>query len=358
MAYDPFARGPHPVGVRSAELEDTARGRRLPVELWYPATAAHAGADLVDPSRDRYAVLAAFPPTSQDAVRDAAPAAGRFPLVVFSHGFGGHRRQTTFLCTHLASHGYVVASPDHVGNTVVDMMQTLMDAQAGKAMPDPEALVGEMIAARPGDASAVIDAVLDGAVGGLADRVDRERIGVTGHSFGGWTTLMTAGTDTRVRAALPLAPAGGTTPLGVNPLKEALHAVLRPDGRAVPTLYLAAEFDTLLPLPGIRELVERTAGSPRLAVLNNADHMHFCDRVEETHELFRLMPQIDRFADVAKRVRPITELCPGAHAYDFVRGLGLAHMDAALKEREEAVALLTGDLAALLAKRGVSIEVS
>lgn len=358
MAYDPFTRGRHPVGVRSGELDDTTRGRRLPVELWYPATAAHTGADLADPSRDRYAVLAAFPPTTQDAVRDAAPANGRFPLVVFSHGFGGHRRQSTFLCTHLASHGYVVASPDHVGNTVVDMMQVLMDVQAGKGRPDPEALIGDMITARPRDASAVIDFVLDGVVGGLADRIDHKRIGVTGHSFGGWTTLMTAGRDARVRAALPLAPAGGTTPLGVNPLKEALHAVLRPDGRVVPTLYLASELDTLLPLHGIRELVARTAGKPGLAVLKNADHMHFCDRVEETHELFRLLPQIDPFAEVAKQIRPMAELCPGAHAYEFVRGLGLAHLDAALKEHEGAAALLAGDLAALLAARGVAIEVA
>ena len=28
--------------------------------------------------------------------------------MAFSHGFGGHRRQTTHFCIHLASHGYVV----------------------------------------------------------------------------------------------------------------------------------------------------------------------------------------------------------------------------------------------------------
>lgn len=35
------------------------------------------------------------------------------PLIVFSHYSGGHRRSATFLCTHLASHGYVVAVLDH-----------------------------------------------------------------------------------------------------------------------------------------------------------------------------------------------------------------------------------------------------
>ena len=46
MAYDPFARGPFPVGVRTAELTDSGRRhRQLPAELWYPATGAHAAAD-------------------------------------------------------------------------------------------------------------------------------------------------------------------------------------------------------------------------------------------------------------------------------------------------------------------------
>lgn len=103
--------------------------------------------------------------------------------------------------------------------------------------------------------------------------------------------------------------------------------------------------------------MERTPGRPRLAVLRNADHMHFCDRVEETHEMFRLMPQIEQFADVAKRVRPVSELCPGAHAYDFVRGLGLAHFDAVLKDNEGAAAFLAQDLPTLLGARGVAITV-
>ena len=46
----------------------------------------------------------------------------------------------------------------------------------------------------------------------------------------------------------------------------------------------------------------------------------------------------------------------GAHAYDMVRGLGLAHMDAALKANEGAAKLLRGDLKALLAARGVDVS--
>ena len=99
-SYDPFARGALGVGVRTAQLVDRQRANRpLPMEVWYPADAPH--------------VL-------QAAVRDAAVLAGRYPLILFSHTSNGHRRQSTFLCTHLASHGYVVAGVDHTGNTAMD----------------------------------------------------------------------------------------------------------------------------------------------------------------------------------------------------------------------------------------------
>src|SRR4051812_48308152 len=121
MKYDPFSRGPHAVGVRTVDLSDTARSRYLPTEVWYPATSAYAGQDTSESTMDHYDLLPGFPPLKQSAVRDAAAAQGHFPVVMFSHGFGGHRRQSTFLCTHLASHGYVVAAMDHTGNTVTDM---------------------------------------------------------------------------------------------------------------------------------------------------------------------------------------------------------------------------------------------
>ena len=75
------------------------------------------------------------------------------------------------------------------------------------------------------------------------------------------------------------------------------------------------------------------------------------------HEMFRAMPPPGAFEEAAKAVPPIHELCPGAHAYQMVRGLGLAHMDAALKANEGAAQLLRADLKALLAARGVDVSV-
>src|SRR5262245_60549852 len=91
MTYDPFAKGPFCVGERTFHAHDAARNRVFPCEVWYPAS---------------------------ESARDATPHAGAYPLILFSHHSGGHRRAATFLHTHLASHGYVVAALDH--SEVVD----------------------------------------------------------------------------------------------------------------------------------------------------------------------------------------------------------------------------------------------
>ena len=351
MTYDPFARGPFPAGVRT--VDERRGGRSLPVEIWYPATEQYAGKDVAAGTRDSYDLIPGFPPASQDAVRDATGRPGRFPLVVFSHGYGGHRRQSTFLCTHLASHGYVVAAVDHTGNTILDVMQAIMMRQSGATPPDADAVLEEFIVARPADVSFTIDRLLAGA-GHLESRVDPDRIGVAGHSFGGWTTLAVAGRDRRIRAAFPLAPAGGASPLPVARLTASLDFAW---GREVPTLFVVADRDTLLPLPGMRELLARTQSSKRMIVLKNADHMHFCDRAEEVHEMFRLMPTDPLFMRIQQSIPPISELCPGEHGYQVIRGLGLAHMDAHLKGDESAARFLAGDVRGVLAARGVPVDV-
>jgi len=351
MSYDPFSRGPYPVGVRTTDIVDSERNRPLSVEVWYPALDTHVGQDTSPATRDSYDLIPGFPSAWQEAVRDAAPRAGKYPLVAFSHGFGGHRRQSTFLCTHLASRGYVVAAPDHTGNTIFDMIQWMMTVQSGGELPDLIGLLDGFIGNRPVDIRFTIDGVLSGSIGGIAALVDAERIGMSGHSFGGWTTLMVAGRDPRIRAALPLAPAGGKTPLPADPLRDALDFNW---GREVPTLFLVADGDSILPLPGMHELLERTPSkAKRMLILENADHMHFCDRIEEIHELFRMMPP-PIFDQVAGSIRPISELCPADHAYQFVRGLGLAHMDAHLKGDEAAARFLSDDLATTLRSRGIS----
>src|SRR5438876_152784 len=151
MEFDPFARGPFPVGVRSGQLRDARRhDRPLPFEIWYPAAPGFIGLDLSPATQDTFTVLPNAPPLRQAAVRDAAVQPGRYPLVVYSHTSLGHRRQSSFLCTHLASHGYVVAAADHTGNTFGDLVAR---ANAGTTLrpEDRAALIQRIVGDRVPD---------------------------------------------------------------------------------------------------------------------------------------------------------------------------------------------------------------
>jgi dienelactone hydrolase len=323
MDYDPFVRGPFPAGVRSGELVDRLRGdRRLPFEVWYPALARYGELDLHPATQDVFELLPGTPPLRQAAVRDAAVEPGRYPLVLFSHTSHGHRRQSSFLCTHLASHGYVVAAVDHAGNAFADAVARVSDPP--RSPEERAAYVRQIVADRVPDLRALLDAVLGGAVGEVSKQIDGDRLGLVGRSFGGWAVLATLEADARVGAVVAMAPAGNSNPApGIIPATLAFAW-----RREVPTLLLAAERDRFTPLPGIAELYERTPSHKTMVILCHADHDHFGDHIEP-------------------------ELCPRAHAHLFARGLALAHLDGALKGSEDAWRFMTGDPAAAVRERGV-----
>jgi predicted dienelactone hydrolase len=304
--YDPFEPGRIPVRATTIQLTDAARGRDFPCEIWYPA----------EP--------------------------GTYPLAVYSHPNGGHRRSATFLCEHLSSHGYVVAAMDH-WETVTEPPPIDTDTQL-------TAWIDTMIANRVPDIRLLLDQVLDGP---LTATVDPARIGIVGHSFGGWTALAAPDVEPRIGAVVALAPAGSARPLpGVLPATLDFRW-----GRTVPVLYLAAGRDTVTPLDGIIELYRRTPMPRQLAVLRRADHLHFQDDVEQAHEAARAMSLPGASAWIPKAMPPIGELCSGAQAHLFTRGLTLAHFDAALRESAAAQRFLAGDLKNQLAVRGADATV-
>jgi len=359
--YSQFFRGRFPVGVKSYEFTDSTRKLNLPVECWYPAQDTYMGKDLNRDFQDRYVLMPIFPKMRQSAVRDAEPAEGFYPLVIFSHGLAGHRRQTTHFCTHLASHGYIVASPDHIGTTMPDMFQLASELQKGGNAGKVLSTLINSAKNRPRDVIFTIDQLLTGEMG---SRIDPNHIGITGHSFGGWTTLAVTSCELRIKVALPLAPAGGKSQL--NPMANMLSEGLDLNwGREVPVLFLVAELDTILPMDGLEELFARVPEPKNMAILLNADHFHFCDFVEQTHDLFRQMGGLSAFLDPAgkagpdlmKKAKPSSELCPGKDAYRFIQGLGLAHMDAHLKGNPDAMEFLKGDLQSILAGMGIKARI-
>jgi dienelactone hydrolase len=342
--YDPFVRGPFPVGVRTIQALDAARNRLFPCEIWYPASAHHAGQDTAPETQDFFTPPLADTPRGQTAVRNASAEPGTYPLILFSHSSGPGRRTATFLCTHLSSHGYLVAALDHSELTAPELARKNDETAEQKA-----ARVEAWIANRVPDISFLLDHLLDGAAWESEAKLDPARIGIVGHSFGGWTALAAPDVERRIRAVVALAPGGSSRPKpGILPVKLAFGW-----GRDVPTLYLVAEDDISLPLAGMFELFERTPATKQMITLRRADHMHFMDNVEELHEAVRAMQFPAELAWIPKEMRPIAQLCSGEQAHLFVRGLTLCHMDAMLKRREEAQRFLLGDIEAELAARGV-----
>jgi dienelactone hydrolase len=288
------------------------------------------------------------------AVRDAIAQPGTYPLIIFSHHSGGNRRAATFLCTHLSSHGYVVAALDHSEVVAPDLARPKSETEEQK-----KARWQAVIASRVPDVRFLLDQVFHDAVW-KKDAVwkseatlDPGRIGIVGHSFGAWTALATPEVEPRIRAAVALAPGGASNPRpGILPVKLSFAWT-----REVPALYLVAENDVPLPLAGMRELFERAPAPKQMVILRRADHLHFIDNVEQEHEAFRTMPPMaPELAQMQAEMRPIAELSSGEQAHLWVRGLTLAHMDAILNEQREAQQLLAGDIEGELAKRGVEVK--
>lgn len=214
-APDPAEWGPFPVGVRTFDLDVAAATsestRELTVELWYPAIEEARGApkdtiDLVaeapDAVHEQYDDL----PPLEFEVRQVRGAPmrrddGPYPLVLFSHGSYGIRFQSVFWTLYLASHGYVVAAPDHPGNTLYEALL--------EGVGDANEVFVEGIEERPNDVLALLDHLVDRA-GDEADPLhgvlDPERVAVSGHSFGGYTSIVAALEDERIDAIVPMAP--------------------------------------------------------------------------------------------------------------------------------------------------------
>jgi len=279
------------VAAGSLQATDTARNRVFPVDVWYPEAAGNAAA---------------------------------LPLILFSHHSGGSRRASTFLTTHMASHGYLVAAMDHSEVVAPELLRKQNET------PEETAKRGEAwIASRVPDLRFLLDYMLSQPVPEVL--VDADRIGAVGHSFGGWTVLEAPGVESRIRSVVALAPGcSRKRRAGIIPVTAEFHWT-----REVPILLVVADQDACLPMEGMYELFDRAPEPKKMIVLERADHMHFLDDVEKAHEAFRTMPIEGALAKIQADMRPITELCTGEEAHRFIQDVTLAHFNATLKGQDQ-----------------------
>ena len=108
----------------------------------------------------------------------------RLPLVVISHGLGSDRNTFAYLASHLASHGFAVAVPEHPGSNS-RQIDALLSGLASDVTP-PRELID-----RPLD----IKYLLDYLTAEYGEIIDVDNVGIIGQSFGAYTALAVAGAD-------------------------------------------------------------------------------------------------------------------------------------------------------------------
>ncbi|GAA1330776.1 alpha/beta hydrolase family protein [Saccharothrix algeriensis] len=244
----PPLSGRHPVGTVDLHLVDSrqdpwrpADKRELMVTVTYPAhrdgpratwmTPGVAGViDGVASSPD----LLDVPRGSVDwgsAKRRARTGAtaertrGGWPVVLFSHGLGGSKELNAGLTDDLASRGYVVASLSHTHEAAA---VEFPDGRVAVGSVDPEDAAARKTAidARVADSRFVLDqltrldrgdnpdAERDPLPRGLAGSLDLSRVGMAGHSYGGYTAGETMHHDRRFDAGVNIDGAMGWGEVG------------------------------------------------------------------------------------------------------------------------------------------------
>ncbi|MGD0857912.1 MAG: dienelactone hydrolase family protein [Terracidiphilus sp.] len=223
----PTPTGPYPVGTSILYFKDATRiedatqagdfPRELVVQLWYPAQPSHNRLARYREPRETNALSSyqSVLPTNSRVDAPVASAGAPFPVILFNHGWRGRRTNDTFLTEELASQGYVVASIDHTYNASLVAFPDgrVVHGNAANDIDAPESSTPERVriiwnrelAKWVADQRFVLDRLdaMNRAAGSpWFERLDAERAGAIGHSFGGAAATAVCAEDRRVRAAV------------------------------------------------------------------------------------------------------------------------------------------------------------
>ena len=273
LAWTGLTRGPHPVSFTTATVVDPSRtvqaprdhlgrphpdyGQRpLHLAIWQPAAADASGAAMAygdylpllawdtGPQPEgaaarqvaelRYIQMVtplASPPDSAAlarwlaervwARRDAEPAAGRFPVLLYAPGSGYPACDNSVLCEFLASHGYLVVSSPSIG---ADARRMTGDAFGLEAQTrDLEFLAG-YVQSLP--------------------HADPERLAAAGFSAGGLASVLFALRNTRVQALVSL---DGTVRESASLALGQSFLHFQPERLRIPTLVVTTSPERAMP---------------------------------------------------------------------------------------------------------------
>jgi len=281
VATDYSAFGPYEVGRTTLDVDGVA------VTVLYPVDDAGAAEGTLVTS---ISSAEAFPESFRDVVTQAAPFLiqelpveiydsapvaddGPFPVLLYSHGAGGHPSFYINTMAHTASWGYVVAAPDHPSRNLA----ASVGGGAGDGVrSDTDDLVATVTALNAANAD---------ETDLLHLAVDTSQLAAAGHSAGGGASarLALAGDIDGSRLATvigqaPSPPVSLQTIIGDPDATEeqrqaalagALGELTPPD---IPVLLIAGERDAVIPLDRIQATYNWLGAPKQLVVLANAGH--------------------------------------------------------------------------------------
>jgi predicted dienelactone hydrolase len=256
-ARDYSQLGPFTVG--NLALPVTARGgTALPTDVWFPSTDVGSQVRSYD--------ARAYPSQTGEALLDVTPACDvPRPVLVHSHGSTSLPLEMFEVMEYLASHGWLVLAPEHVGNS----------------WNDSTAFLTTMTRRRPRDVadtySALLDAVADptSPLFGCADP-DAGYV-VSGNSFGGYTAYAVGGAlvNDPFSPTLDLGDPAATAVVTYVPWDAFFSLTSGPSAMTVPVLTFGADRDSTVG-DVYRDLFAEVNSLPRSGIaFPDAGHLSF-----------------------------------------------------------------------------------
>lgn len=333
----PEKPGPHAVGLKVVEQVDKSRTfqvkagdtasqpRPLQTLVWYPASTGGKPMTYGDYATLQYTEtdfrhrltpeetgkIAALPDATRTqamlAQRDAKPAPGKFPVIIYAASFSSLSWENADLCEYLASHGYVVIATPGMGvhrDATNDVAGT--NAQAGD-----------------------ITFLLDYAK--ALPNADTAHVAAVGYSWGALASLFAAARDPRIQALVAL---DGSQRYFPGVVKDA--GDVHPETMRLPMMFFFSQY-TIEDEAAIAEKMH--ASGPSVLNAWKAGDFYGIDMLGLVHPQFSARGQRnDKFyaGEFASMQHADYDRQDGVAAYGWIARYTRAFLDAYLKQDSDA----------------------